>query len=97
MILLLQTLTSQEKQKILDQAVGAGDNYHLDKCVPTSLSLMGLSEEEGEGGQRHLKGNPDSQFPQEIRQGLDMILIGTLRVTSMNGPITTSASAFLRD
>jgi hypothetical protein len=44
----------------------------------------------------YLKGNPNSQFPQEIRQCLDKILCGTLRITRINGPITTSSTAFLR-
>jgi hypothetical protein len=44
----------------------------------------------------YLKGNPDSLFPQEIRQYLDMILTRTLKMTRMNGPITTSSTAFLR-
>jgi hypothetical protein len=35
MLLLSQTLTSLKKQQVLDQAVTAGDNYHLDKSSPT--------------------------------------------------------------
>jgi hypothetical protein len=31
LLLLSQTLTSLEKQRVLEQAVTAGDNYHLDK------------------------------------------------------------------
>jgi hypothetical protein len=66
-----------------------------------SLSQTGpLEEEEGEGKKDrdtgYLKGNPDSQFPQEIRKYLDMILNGTLRMTRMNGPKTTSSTPFLR-
>jgi hypothetical protein len=56
MILLSQTLTSLEKQWVLDQAAAAGDDYHLDKCGPTGLAQTGhLEEKEGEGeeGQRH--------------------------------------------
>jgi hypothetical protein len=59
-----------------------------------------LKEEEGVGKKErdtgYLKENPDSQFPQETRQCLDMILSGTLRMTRMSGPVTTSCTAFLR-
>jgi hypothetical protein len=41
MLLLSQTLTSLEKQWVLDQAVTAGDNYHLDKSSPAGLSHIG--------------------------------------------------------
>jgi hypothetical protein len=44
----------------------------------------------------YLKENPDSYFPQVIRKCLDMILSVTLRMTRMNGPGTTSSTAFLR-
>jgi hypothetical protein len=55
----------------------------------------------GGGGEKdrdtgYLKGNPNFQFPQEIRQCLDMLLSGTLRMTKMNGSITTSSPAFLK-
>jgi hypothetical protein len=56
MLLLSQTLTALEKQWVLDQAVKAGDNYHLDKSGPAGLSPTGPSqEEEGqeEERQRH--------------------------------------------
>jgi hypothetical protein len=56
MLLLAQTLTSLEKQWVLDQAVKAGDNYHLDKCDSTGLSQTAPSQEEegvGEERQRH--------------------------------------------
>jgi hypothetical protein len=56
MLLLSQTLTSLEKQWVLDQTVTAGDNYHLDKSSPKGLSQTRPSqEEEGEGEetQRH--------------------------------------------
>jgi hypothetical protein len=50
MLLLSQNLTALEKQQVLDQAAKAKDSYYLDKCVPTSLSQTGPSqEEEGEG------------------------------------------------
>jgi hypothetical protein len=50
MLLLSQTLTSLEKQQVLDQAVTPGDNYHLDKSGPTGLSQTGSSQdEEGKG------------------------------------------------
>jgi hypothetical protein len=55
-LLLSQTLTSLEKQQVLDQAVAAGDSYHLDKSSPTGLSQTGPSQEEerkGEERQRH--------------------------------------------
>jgi hypothetical protein len=66
MLLLSQTLTALEKQWILAQAAKVGDDYHLDKCGPTSLSQAGPSQEEdGEG-------NLDSQFQWEIRQYLCM-------------------------
>jgi hypothetical protein len=42
----------------------------------------------------YLKGNPNSQFQQEIRQCLGMILSGTLKMKRMIGPITTSSTAF---
>jgi hypothetical protein len=75
MLLLSQTLTPLEKQWVLEQAVTAGDNYHLDKSSPTGLSQTGPSqEEEGEGeknkGIGYLKGNLNSQFQQEIKQEL---------------------------
>jgi hypothetical protein len=44
----------------------------------------------------YLKGNPDSQFQQEIRQCLGMTLSGTLKMARMNGPVTISSTAFLR-
>jgi hypothetical protein len=47
MLLLSQTLTSLEKQWVLDQAVTAGENYHLDKSSPPGLSQTGPSQEEG--------------------------------------------------
>jgi hypothetical protein len=69
---------SLEKQWVLDQAAAAGSDYYLDKCGCTGLSqTRPLDEEEGEREKRdteYLKGNPDSQFPQEISQCLDMIL-----------------------
>jgi hypothetical protein len=53
MLLLSQTLTSLEKQQVLDQAAKTGDDYHLDKSDPTGLSQIGPSqEEEGEGEER---------------------------------------------
>jgi hypothetical protein len=67
MLLLSQTLTALETQRVLGQAVKAGDNYHLDKCGPTGLSLTGLSqvEEEGKGEerQRHWLPKREPQFP----------------------------------
>jgi hypothetical protein len=57
MLLLSQNLTSLEKQWVLDQAVTAGDNYHLDKSCPAGLSQTWPSQEEeereGEERQRH--------------------------------------------
>jgi hypothetical protein len=101
MLLLSQTLTSLEKQQVLDQAVGPGENYHLAKCGPIGLSQTkpwkrrrGRGKKDRDTG--YPKGNPKSQFPQEIRQCLDRILSGTLRMTRMNGPVSTSSTAFLR-
>jgi hypothetical protein len=100
MLLLSQTLTSLEKLWVLEQAVTAGDNYHLDKSGPKGLSHTGPSqEEEGEGEERdtgYLEGSLDSQFQQEIRQCLGMTLSGILKMTRMNGAITISSTAFLR-
>jgi hypothetical protein len=44
----------------------------------------------------YLKGNPDSKFQQEVRKCLGIILRGTQKVPRMNGPVTTSSTAFLR-
>jgi hypothetical protein len=65
MLLLSQTLTSLEKQQVLDQAVTAGDNYHLDKSSPTTALSGPSQEEEGEGEerQRHLIPRREPQFP----------------------------------
>jgi hypothetical protein len=49
MLLLSQTLTSLEKKWVLDQAITAGDNYHVDKSSPPALSQTGPSLEEGKG------------------------------------------------
>jgi hypothetical protein len=97
--LLSQTLTSLEKQQVLDQAVTAGDNYHLDKSGPTTALSGPSQEEEGEGEEKdigYLKVNLDSQFQQEIRQCLGMTLSGTLKMARMNGVVTISSTAFLR-
>jgi hypothetical protein len=51
---------------VLDKAATAGENYHLDKCVPAVLSQTEpLEEEEGEGEerQRHWISKSESQFP----------------------------------
>jgi hypothetical protein len=64
--LLCQTLTYLEKQQVLDQAVTAGDNYHLEKSSLTDLSPTGLSqEEEGEEEERQRYWIPrrEPQFP----------------------------------
>jgi hypothetical protein len=53
MLLLFQILTALEKQWVLDQAVKAGDNYHLDKSGPTCLRLGPNGGVEGEERQRH--------------------------------------------
>jgi hypothetical protein len=52
MLLLSQTLTSLEKQWILDQAVTAGDNYHLDKRPYRTGSDWALT---GGGGGRGIR------------------------------------------
>jgi hypothetical protein len=101
MLLLSQTLTSLAKQRVLDQAVTAGDNYHLAKCSPTGLSQTGphrrrRGREKKDKDTRYLKGNLNSQFQQEIRQYLDMTLNGTLKMTRMNGVVTILSTTFLR-
>jgi hypothetical protein len=56
MLFLSQTPTSLENHQVLDQAVTAGDDYHLDKSSLTGLSQTGPSQEEegkGEERQRH--------------------------------------------
>jgi hypothetical protein len=97
--LLSDIFTSLEKQQVLDQAVASADDYHLGKCDPVGLSEIQPLEKEGkeDGDTGHLKVNPDSQFWQGIKQCLEVILIGTLRAKRMNGSITTSSTAFLRD
>jgi hypothetical protein len=58
--------SSLEKQQVLDQAVKARDDYHLDKYGPTGLSQTEPSqEEEGEGEerQRHWIPKRKPQFP----------------------------------
>jgi hypothetical protein len=53
MLLFSQTLTALEKQWVLDLAVKAGDNYHLEKCGIIGLSQTRPSkEEDGEGEER---------------------------------------------
>jgi hypothetical protein len=66
MLLLSQTLTALEKQRVLDQADKAGDNHHLAKCGPTGLSQTGPSQEEereGEDRQRHWIPEREPRFP----------------------------------
>jgi hypothetical protein len=59
MLLLSQTLTSLEKQWVLDEAAKARDNYHLDKYGPTGLSQTGPSQkEEGEREKRQRHWTP---------------------------------------
>jgi hypothetical protein len=45
----------------------------------------------------YLEGTLNSQFQQEIRQCLGMTLSETLKMTRMNGVVTISSTAFLRD
>jgi hypothetical protein len=101
MLLLSQTLTALEKQQVLDQAVKAGDDYHLDKSSPTALSQIGSSqEEEGEGEerQRHWIPKREPQFP--IPTGDQAVLRydpkWDLKMTRMNGIVTISSTAFFR-
>jgi hypothetical protein len=66
MLLLSRTLTSLEKQKVLDQAAKDRDDYHLDKCGSTGLSQTGSSQEEepeGEKRQRHRIPKREPKFP----------------------------------
>jgi hypothetical protein len=102
MLLLSQTLTSLKKQRVLDQAVTAGDNYHLDKSSPTGCLRLGphrrrRGQEKKDKDTGYLEGKLDSQFQQEIRQCLGMTLSGTLKMTRMNGVVIISSTAFLRD
>jgi hypothetical protein len=55
MLLLSQTLTSLEKQQVLDQAVTAGDDYHLDKKQPYSPVWDWALTGGGGGGRRKTK------------------------------------------
>jgi hypothetical protein len=84
MLLLSQTLIVLEKQRVLDQAVKDGDNYHLDKCGPTGLSQTGPSQEWGEGEERKRLWIPK----REPR-------LWTLKVARMNGAVTISSTAYL--
>jgi hypothetical protein len=43
MLLLFQTLTSLEKQWVLDQAISAGDNLHLDKSGPRRAKVKPIN------------------------------------------------------
>jgi hypothetical protein len=92
-LLLSQNLTSLDKQWVLDQAVTAGDNYHLDKSGPHRKRRRREKKDKGIG---YLKGNLNFQFQQKIRQCLGMTPSGTLKMTRMNGVITISSTAFLR-
>jgi hypothetical protein len=101
MTLLSQTLTSLEKQQVLDQAATAGDDYHLDKCGLVGLSQTRPLEEEKKGRgerQRHWLSKRESQFP--IPTGDQAVprydTKWDPRMTRINGPITTSSTAFLR-
>jgi hypothetical protein len=101
MLLLSQTLTALEKQRVLDQAVTAGDNYHLDKCGPRGLSQTGpyrrrRRREKKDKDTGYLKWSLNSRFQQEIRQYLGMTLSVVLKMTRMNGIVTISSTAFLR-
>jgi hypothetical protein len=67
MLLLPQTLTSLDKQQLLHQAAGTGDDYHLDKCGPTGLSQTGphrrrRGREKKDKDTGYLKRNLNSQF-----------------------------------
>jgi hypothetical protein len=72
MLLLSQTLTALEKQQVLDQAVKAGDNYHLDKYGPPGLSQTEPSqEEEGEEEERQRHWIPKREPQSPISTGGD--------------------------
>jgi hypothetical protein len=100
LLLLSQTLTSLEKQRVLDQAIKAGDNYHLDKSGPTSMSQAGPSQEvEIEERKRHWIPRREPQFPvptEDLAVPRYDTLSGTLKMTKMNGVVTISSTAFLR-
>jgi hypothetical protein len=69
-LLLSQTHTSLEKQWVLNQAVTAGDDYHLDKSGPTGLFRTGPSqEEEGEGEERQRHWLPKTELQFTIQTG----------------------------
>jgi hypothetical protein len=101
MLLLSQTITSLEKQQVLDQAVIAGDDYHLDKCGSTGLSCTGPSQEEdGEGKERQRHWIPKREPEFSILAGDQAVPRydpkWTLKMTRMKGPVTTASTAFLR-
>jgi hypothetical protein len=47
MLLLDQTLTSLEQQRVLDQATHEGNDYHLQKSSVKSTHLKGEAEDPG--------------------------------------------------
>jgi hypothetical protein len=55
-----------------------------------------MGREKKDKGTGYLKGNLNSQFQQGIRQYLGMTLVGTLKMTRMNGAVLISSTAFLR-
>jgi hypothetical protein len=71
MLLLSQTLTSLEKQQVLDQAVTDGDNYTsikvalLQPCMGPHRRRRGREKKDKHIG--YLEGSLNSQFQQEIR------------------------------
>jgi hypothetical protein len=75
MLLLSQTLTSLEKQQVLDQAVTAGDNkVALQAYLRLGPHRRRRWREKKDKGIEYLKGNLNSQFQQEIRQCLGVTL-----------------------
>jgi hypothetical protein len=69
--------------------------------APTGLPQTGPSQrrrrrEKKDKCIEYLKGILNSKFQQEIKQYLVMALNETLKMTRMNGAITTSSTPFLR-
>jgi hypothetical protein len=98
MLLLSQTLTSLEKQRVLDQAVTAGDIYHLDKSSPTGLShrrRRRRRRKKKEERQRHWIARREPQFL--IPTGDQEVPRYDPKWDPENGLVTILSTAFLKD